>query len=324
MKPSILTILLLLVFHGAFSPFLSSFPVSNGIDLLKKTGTKNDTSDVNRYTRNALAYVSKPLKIDYIKANIDSAELICVEENIEFPSLLHLARAEYFFITSDYRSASQEATIAMKKSKNSGETVVLARTMNFLGRYCLRTGFFQESIDYFNNSIAIARKNSLKKIIPWNYNRLKDVYDALGNQVEYRNTLKLMIEAASDENDTLALETGYYRLGTSYTSKERDFKRADSLLRRSLELSLITKDTAFTALCLSNLGWNYYLEKMYDSAIKHYNKSLTYSIPAKIHSNSANSLGNLGTIYRDIGDTEKSIKYYLKSVFFVVGISGYE
>ena len=28
----------------------------------------------------------------------------------------------------------------------------------------------------------------------------------------------------------------------------------------------------------------------------------------------ANSLGNLGTIYRDMGDTEKSIKYYHKSI----------
>ena len=53
-----------------------------------------------------------------MKANIDTAELICVEKNIEFPSLLHLARAEYFFLTNDFRSASQEATIAMKKSKS--------------------------------------------------------------------------------------------------------------------------------------------------------------------------------------------------------------
>ena len=43
-------------------------------------------------------------------------------------------------------------------------------------------------------------------------------------------------------------------------------------------------------------------------AIKCYNQSLEYSIPAKIYSTSANALGNLGTIYRDLGETEKSIE----------------
>ncbi len=35
---------------------------------------------------------------------------------------------------------------------------------------------------------------------------------------------------------------------------------------------------------------------------------------AEISSASANSLGNLGTIYRDLGDIDKSIKYYQKSI----------
>lgn len=307
----------ILIFFGiqwSLSTNIASVPVSKdfGGNIVLNKG--KDTTEVNKYIRKALSYVSKPLNIDYLKANIDTAESICVEERIEFPSLLHLARAEYFFITNDFRSASQDATIALKKSESSGEKDILARTMIFLGRYSLRTGFFNESIGYFNNSIAIARINRLKGIIPVSYDRLKDVYAALGDQKEYRNTLQLLINAAKNENDTIYLEAGNYLLGTSLTSKERDFNRADSLLRRSLAISLIKKDTSFTTLSLSNLGWNYYLEKKYDSAIIFYNRSLAYSIPAKIYSNSANSLGNLGTIYRDLGETEKSLKNYLKSI----------
>ncbi|MCX6326779.1 MAG: histidine kinase [Bacteroidia bacterium] len=308
---------------------LASLSLSQGIGFKNKSKTANDTSDVNRYIRNALAYFPESRKnnymnpnidtpelnyIDYIKANIDTAELICVENNIEFPSLLHLARAEYFFLTSDYRSSSVDATIAMKKSNSSGETDVLAKTMNFLGRYSLRTGFYQESIDYFNNSIAIAKKNKLRGIIPRNYDRLKDVYDALGNLKEFRNTLYKLIDAASKENDTVYLEIGYWRLGTSLTDKERDFSLADSLLKICLDISLIRKDTTFIALSLANLGWNNYTVKKYDSAIKYYNRSLTYSIPAKIYFISDNSFGNIGTIYRDMGDTEKSLKNYHKSI----------
>jgi two-component system, LytTR family, sensor kinase len=274
----------------------------------------NDTSKVHYYTSKAITYVSKPLEAEYVKANIDTAESICIDNKIEFPSLLHLARAEYFFIACDYRNASQEATIAMKKSKNNGETDVLVKTMNFFGRYSLRTGFFNESIEYFNSSIDIAKKNRLNGIIPKNYDGLKEVYMALGNLKEYRNTLYKLIDAAIRENDTLYLETGYFRLGTSFTDKEPDFRRADSLLNKCLDISLIKKDTAFTTLSLANLGWNCYREKKYDSAIRFYNRSLTYSVPARIYSNSANSYGNLGTIYRDIGEHEKSINYYYKSI----------
>ena len=95
---------------------------------------------------------------------------------------------------------------------------------------------------------------------------------------------------------------------------DRNFKIADSLLRKCIEIATLKKDTLYIAWPMTDQGWNFYLEKEYDSAIKCYNQSLTYSVPAKIYYTSANALGNLGTIYRDLGDTEKSIKYYLESI----------
>jgi tetratricopeptide (TPR) repeat protein len=315
-KACLLNLLLISIITGSSSASPVSASLRNSIIFSRNSKTESDTAKVNRFTRSALnlALVSKSNNIDIIKEKIDSAEYICEKENIEIPALLHLARAEYFFLTTDFNNSSQEASIAMKLSTNSGESDVLARALNFMGRYCLRTGFFKESIDNFNNSITLAKKNRIKGIIPINYNSMADVYDAIMDQNKYRSALQLLIEAATDEKDTLFMEIGYWRLGTSLTSKERDFKRADSLLRKCLDLSLIKKDTSYIALTLANLGWNFYLEKKYDSAISCYNKSLAYSVPGKRYFSSANSLGNLGTIYRDIGDTEKSIKYYQKSI----------
>ena len=316
--------------------------ISTSLPVMKATGTnknpkiKNDTAEVNRYTRSALTLASKTKNSEIIKEKIDSAELICEKANIEIPALLHLARAEYFFLTGDYNNASQEATIAMKLSQNSGETVVLVRTMNFLGRYCLRTGFFKESIDYFSNTIAIAEKEHLRGFIPLGYSGLSNVYFAMGKTKEFNKNLQNMINASRKENDTSYLKTGYYLLGTSLTGENRnyrkadslqfqdykvpdslvfrDFKKADSLLRISLEISLKSKDTLFTILSMENLGWNFYREKKLDSAVQEYNRSLTYSFAAKAHSTSANALGNLGTVYRDMGKTDVSLKYYAKAI----------
>jgi hypothetical protein len=90
---------------------------------------------------------------------------------------------------------------------------------------------------------------------------------------------------------------------------------ADSLVRRSLAVSTKIKDTSSIAPSLTHLGWNFYLEKMYDSSIFYYEESLKkYSLPGNLHETSANSFGNLGTIYSDLRKPEKAIGYYKKGI----------
>ena len=224
----------------------------------------------------------------------------------------------------------------MNLSRNNNDQKVLAKTLLFLGSYNLRTGFINESINYFNNAIALAEKKHLKGFIPLGYRALANVYSTIGNTPEYNESLQKLILVSRAENDTTYLNAGYYLLGTSLTGENRnyrkadslefqdykvpdslvyrDFKKADSLLRISLKISLKKKDSTFIILSLANLGWNYYREKKFDSAIKEYNKSLIYSIAAKAHSYSANAYGNLGTTYRDMGMTELSLKYYSQAI----------
>ena len=306
-----------------------------GHDIIKKNDT-GDTAIVNNYTRLALKYVSIKGELKKIKAYIDSAELICQNESIEIPPLLHLARAHYFYIIDDFINSSQEATIALKLAKKSNDLKIIARTMIFLGSYSLRTGFIEESLDYFNSTIALAQKEKLRGVIPLAYRALSNVYFTMGNTREYNKYLLKMIEASRKENDTSYLKSGYYLLGTSLTGENRnyrkadslefqdykvpdslvfrDFKKADSLLRISLDIAILNKDTMFTTLSLANLGWNFFREKKYDSAIREYKKSLIYSSASKAHAYSANALGNLGTTYRDMGMTELSLKFYAKAI----------
>ncbi|HUX57890.1 MAG TPA: histidine kinase [Bacteroidales bacterium] len=310
-----LTILFLILFIGGSSPATASSSLFQDIGFKKKSSAENDTSDVSRFIHLALSSgMQKKYKIQHMKAYIDSAEFICKKANIEIPAMLHFVRAEYFFLTNDFNNASQEATIALKLSENSGESIVIARTLHFLGRYSLRTGFFLESIDYFTKSIEVAEDNQLNGFIPVSYGGIAEVYTTLGNTEKYRSSLQMMINSARSENDTNHLKSGYIDLGTSYTAKVRDFNRADSLLKTGLKIALLVKDTMRTSMALANLGWNSYLEKKYDASLKFYNRSLSYSIPAKEYFNSANCYGNIGTIYRDLRDTEKSLINYLKAI----------
>jgi tetratricopeptide (TPR) repeat protein len=291
----------------------------------KHSVSSADTALLNRYIREANQHLEnfrkssqmsdfKKDEVDALKNSVDTAEQICVDRKLEFPSSLHLIRAEYFMITGDFQSASQEAGIAQKKSKSDDEYFILAQTMNFFGRYNLRTGFYMQAINNFENSIELAEKKKLKGIIPRNYLGLREVYIHLGNGSEITGNMDKMIEYSYKEKDTLNIERGTFLQGTYYIEKDRHFSKADSLLRICLELSLITRDTVNTSFALANLGYNYYLEKKYESAIKSYNRSLEFSTPSKLHGLCANSLGNLGTIYRDLGETGKALSYYAESI----------
>ncbi len=309
--------LLLLVLASGFAINAYSNTAASGGHLFRKQSS--DTSELNRYTRIALNFLENTKDVNYLKAYIDTAEQICVKKNIEFPASLHLARAHYFLLTNDFRNASQEASLAMKKSKGSGETDILARTLSFLGQYSLKTGFSLESISYFENSIATAEKNKIKGLIPGNYYWMNDVYDRLGNLKESRITLNKMIVAAAKENDTLHLEIGYCVLGRTYARDsindlERDYQLSDSLFKKCLAISTARQDTQYIALPLALMGWNFYIEKKYDEAISFFNRTLNYSLPAGMYSYASNAYANLGNVYRDQGFPDKSIKYYLKSI----------
>jgi len=128
-----------------------------------------------------------------------------------------------------------------------------------------------------------------------------------------------MIDAAIKEENTSFASRGYERWGYSYlgdtvTAERRNFRMADSLVKKGISISVKLNDTALIATSLTHLGWNYYLEKMYDSSIYYYERSIKYSAHANLYATSANSLGNLGTIYSDLRQPEKAIAYYKKGI----------
>ena len=211
-------------------------------------------------------------------------------------------------------TASQEASIALKQAGNTKDYEVQVKIYIFMGKYSLKIGFFKESIDNFNEAIIIAGKNKLKGYAGKAYDGMADVYNTIGDTKNYKKTLQLLIDEGVKEKDSLALEAGLFRLGSLYTEKERNFNRADSMLSKCFELSLIRKDTSFSALASANMGWNFYNEKKYDLAIKSYIRSLKYSVPSKRFPDAANAFGNLGTINRDEGNMQKALEYYNKSI----------
>ncbi|MCJ7450057.1 MAG: histidine kinase [Bacteroidales bacterium] len=314
MKAFRLIILFLVMMPGisqATTAFLSD---ASNIRIKIPRDLPEDTAKINSLTRTGIKYLSKPLMIKEAKACIDTALFICKKEKIEIPALLHLLMAEYNLTASDYQNASAEAALAMEQAEESGEYEVLAKTMFFLGGYYEKAGFYKESLDNYASGIALSKDKGLKGFIQKGYEGQAHVHNTINNLEGYEQSLKSMIEASMTENDTGSLALGYFNLGSLNIEKSRNYELADSLLKRSLVLSLAIKDTFCITRVLANMGYNFYLSKKYDSALSYYNKSLKYGIPGRDFEIVSNAYGNLGTIYRDMGDQEKSIKNYTMGI----------
>ena len=275
----------------------------------------SDTAWVNYYARKGFQYLgSKFYDTDKALAYIDTACLICEKEEFDYTSLLHLLRAEYYYEKGDFSKSESEATLAVKKAEHEMNFSLQAKSLLFLGKYYNRTGFYNESIENFNKSIQLAGKHNLKGIKPKAYEGEAAVFSSVKDLKAYSDNLRNMANAALSEGDTLSAEVGFLRLGTLFTDELRDFRIANSTLRECIRLSLLRNDTLYASWAMANTGWSFYLEKMYDSAIVYYKNALNYSIPAKQYGISSNALGNLGTIYRDMGDHGTALRFYAKSL----------
>lgn len=322
MRTFIQIIIFLFFFNGPFYSGDILGPAVTSIKL-KGPGTKSsqDLDAVMSLIRNANKQLSlKEAGLDKVKTYIDSANLICEKKKLDVPAELHLLEAEFFYVAGDLRSASEKATLALDAAEDSKNREALAGTYLFLGKYNRRTGFFKESIENYENAVAIAEKEGLRGIIPLAYMEQAVLFRSVEDYNREIEFFERFIEASNSENDTSLAISGYLELGTrlcgdSATVAWRDFRRADSLLSICHNLAAIKKDTLLCSWALANRGWNFYIEKMYDSSIYCYESSLKrYSIPGKKYSMASNALGNLGTLYRDLNKPQEAIEYYKKAI----------
>jgi tetratricopeptide (TPR) repeat protein len=310
---------------------LLSFPVQNAASSGSSKDPKEpsgysyspaDTAKINYYLYKVNRIMEKKqVDPELVKNYLDSILIFCEKNGLNKPAEYHLFAGRYYLETGDFSRTEEEFLAGEKLAEEERKYKLLSKLLLFKGKYYLRIGFFKESSDAFLKSILVAKEHNISGIIPSGYDGIANVLNAAGDVTGYRNYLNLMVGAATREKDTLIIESGLQRLGNSFIDYKRDARKADSVLRKCMQLAIAKKDTFYISFAAANLGWNHYLDKHYDSATYYYEKSLKYSIPGRQMGVASNSLGNLGTINRDLGKTDRAIQYYSKSIDFAKKIS---
>jgi tetratricopeptide (TPR) repeat protein len=258
-----------------------------------------DTARLNAMAREAMKLVKDKSKSGQADSIVQMACQIAASGKIQLPPLLLWAKARIAFKNMDYSVAYEIAAEAMKSPPEQFGLQDRGELAIFFAKTCQYTGQFSFGIEILEKNIEFAKSNHLTEILPWSYNGLADIYELVNKNTDAIQSLEQMRETAKQGNYLSAAETAFSRLGRAMLTYNRNFTLANEYYKQSLDISIHLRDSARISRALTNLGWNFYLEKNLDSSLVYYKKSLDYSIPARYYSTLANSYGNIGTIYCD-------------------------
>ncbi|MCF8365049.1 MAG: histidine kinase [Bacteroidales bacterium] len=257
-------------------------------------------------------YYLNHVALDMARNYAWEANDVCINKGLEVPVPLHFVRSRIFNELMSPWEASQEIEAAMKKIPDEDE-VLKAEAQNYEAKYAMHMGKFMESVRLYKENLVFCDSNNLDFHFTEALYGLANVHNAIGDQekeIEYLNDYIAKIE---DLKDSARLERGYFRLGEIYLS-DSSFGLSEQNYLKSFAIDKALRDTTKMAFAMLRVAWVNFLHKDIGISIQRYNEALEYARRAGRKQSITNALGNLGTIYRDLGEFDKAIESYRESI----------
>jgi len=274
----------------------------------------SDTARINSMAREVRELLKDKTKIQEADSLLKAAYQLTEGSKEHITPMLYWASAEVALFRKDFGNAYKSASLAMKSPMQQIGLQAYGDLSVFFAKTCQYYGQFDAAIEVLEKNIEFARFNKLKHILPQSYLALAEVYTVLEKPEETIRALEQVLIEAGKEDDWINADAANMRLGVLRLTYKRDFAVVDRYFKRSYEQNLKMADSSKIAYSLTNIAWNFYLEKKLDSSLFYYKKSLTYSLPTKGYSRIANSYGNIGTIFRDLKEYDRAMAAWTKGI----------
>ncbi|MCB0806512.1 MAG: histidine kinase [Bacteroidales bacterium] len=245
---------------------------------------------------------------------LSEIDAYCLANNIQPPYRFYWSRADLHFKRREIRDALQQMILSIEKMGDNPPQVDYAKAQNFLALLLLYDGQFAKSIDTYENNKQYIQDNDIGTLLTDVYSGLSAVYRNTGDVEMQRKYLEMMAESATLNNQKKQAANAWLRLGDLGMEKDSNFIYAIENYQKSLDLYKKLQDSGSISFVILRIGWNHYLDDNLDSALFHFFNSLEYSLPINRLTSITNAYGNIGTIYRDLGEYDKAIKYYKESI----------
>ena len=245
---------------------------------------------------------------------MEKAFKLVKENHMKVPYQLNWLQAKVAFQMGNIYLAEAAMEKTLKKLVYFKKTKEIVEAQNFYGRMLNQKGELSKALELYQKNMKMAKDNDMNYIYLESINRQAEIYRYLGNIDESKKYYHSLYAESVLAKDTFWITEALFRLGNIALTIDSNFRKAAKYQSNCLRIARLARDTNRMAWTMNHLAWNLYLLKEKDSSLALYNKLVKLSIKAKMPGMVTNSLGNIGTIYRDKKEFAKAEKYYKKSI----------
>ncbi|HLC83513.1 MAG TPA: tetratricopeptide repeat protein, partial [Bacteroidia bacterium] len=189
----------------------------------------------------------------------------------------------------------------------------LADAYSYYGLNCLGMGDYITSIENYEKSNVLSKELNKHIQVCENNLYLGRDYENMGNNTKALQYYQAALEIAKNlKADKMATEATLF-IGALY-SDGIDHKLGMEYLSKAAEYAEKVQDTTLLINAYTYIANSYYYEKDYTSALKMYEKIKILCNTHGSKNTYAGTLGNMGNVYAEMGDTEKAMELQLEAV----------
>jgi tetratricopeptide (TPR) repeat protein len=196
------------------------------------------------------------------------------------------------------------------------------RVRNLMAELTFQMGEYNDAAAMYEENLAQAEARGLDSLkgLSWlGLSRVSGVKQERLQQLRFLQDAMALAQRKGYgglEAEALMIKGDYYILTGSLSESRESFLQAQRLFASQ-------KDSAGILSARLRGGWVAYLMKDYRAALAEFRQGLSVSIRMSNHFNIANAYGNIGTVLRDMNQTDSAAIYYQKGIDEAAGINDY-
>jgi DNA-binding CsgD family transcriptional regulator len=233
----------------------------------------------------------------------------------------------YYYITSDLAKALYYAEKALELAENSGNAVVLSKSMNMLGIVYFDQGYFELALAYYQRSLKILKSLKNVKGVASVVVNIGAINLNIGNDQQakknFTEALSIFqeLEPTSNQNQySVEIASTYNNLGIA-CQKLKEYKQAEQFYQKGIELARKEKmNTNLLANLLNNLGSVWLDQKQPDKAYGPILQGLEIRLQLEDKKGEAQSYNMLALYHIEKANTAKALEYLQKGYFLALAI----
>jgi tetratricopeptide (TPR) repeat protein len=258
-------------------------------------------------------------------SNIDSLSTLLKRDKQDTNKVIHLYKLSWQYIkVGQYDTAIHYSNKAIKLADQLNFKRGISASYGNIGYVFSEQGEYNKALDYYLKALEIDKKLGDKFGVERHLGNIGLVFSYQANYIQALDYQLQALKIAEEIKDKNSIATHLCNIGFIYWNQKNYTKATDYFLR-SLKIAEKINDQDLMIYALGSIANTYSEEanaltdstkrkELFNKASEYYFNALTIANRLDDKNGTAIWLGNIGELYRNMGDYSKASEYYLQSL----------